>query len=54
MYNIQPGTGLGFTASKEIALGLGTGFIISEIIKREVVRLVSHIHRALRLVSRLS
>ena len=27
MYNIQPGQGLGFIASKEIALGLGTGFI---------------------------
>jgi len=27
IYHIQPGTGLGFTASKQIALGLGTGFI---------------------------
>ena len=27
MYHILPGTGLGFAASKQIALGLGTGFI---------------------------
>ena len=27
MFNIQPGTGLGFTASKQIALGLGLSSI---------------------------
>lgn len=27
MFNIQPGTGLGFEANKQIALGLGTGFL---------------------------
>lgn len=32
MWNIQPGTGLGFVASKEIALGLGTPFTTEEII----------------------
>jgi hypothetical protein len=32
MFNIQPGTGLGFSASKEIALGLGTPFEIGEVI----------------------
>jgi len=32
MFNIQPGTGLGFAASKEIALGLGTPFEIGEVI----------------------
>jgi hypothetical protein len=26
VFNIQPGTGLGFSASKEIALGLGGAF----------------------------
>ncbi len=35
MWNIQPGQGLGFTASKEIAFGLGTGFakVIVEIVE---------------------
>ena len=32
MFNIQPGTGLGFAASKEIAFGLGTPFEIGEVI----------------------
>lgn len=27
MFNLQPGTGLGFSASKKIALGLGAPFI---------------------------
>ena len=55
MFNIQPGTGLGFTASKQIALGLGMPWIlIIEVVKREVVRLVSSIHRTIRLISRLS
>jgi hypothetical protein len=30
MFNIQPGQGVGYSASKEIALGLGTGFVVSE------------------------
>ena len=29
MFNIQPGTGLGFSASKEIALGLGYAVLIT-------------------------
>lgn len=30
MFNIQPGQGLGFSASKQIAFGLGTSFLIRE------------------------
>jgi hypothetical protein len=53
MFNIQPGTGLGFTGSKEIAFGLGTPFIteVVEVIRREVIRLVSTITRTLNLES---
>ncbi len=40
MFNIQPGTGLGFTGSKEIAFGLGTPFLGGVIIA-EVLRLTS-------------
>ncbi|NIT58329.1 MAG: hypothetical protein GWN00_19510 [Aliifodinibius sp.] len=32
MFNIQPGQGLGFSASKEIAYGLGTPFAVVVII----------------------
>jgi len=33
MYNLQPGTGLGFSAGKQMAFGLGTVFgVVSEII----------------------
>lgn len=32
MFNIQPGMGLGFEASKEIALGLGTAFVVVVIV----------------------
>lgn len=56
MFNIQPGTGLGFTASKEIALGLGTPFItgeIVEVVRAEVIRLVSYLTRTLELESEL-
>ena len=49
MFNIQPGTGLGFTASKEIALGLGTSFFVT--VKREVLRLLSYIRNVLNLRS---
>ena len=53
MYNIQPGQGLGFTGSKEIALGLGSPFIteVVEVIRKEVIRLVSTITRILNLES---
>ena len=54
MFNIQPGTGLGFSASKEIALGLGTPWtLIIEAIKKEVLRLTSYINRVMNLTSRL-
>lgn len=32
MFNLQPGMGLGFEASKEIALGLGTPFAVIVIV----------------------
>ncbi len=35
MFNIQPGQGLGFSASKEIAYGLGTPFAVIIIIIEE-------------------
>jgi phosphoglycerate-specific signal transduction histidine kinase len=56
VFNIQPGTGLGFTASKEIALGLGTPFIseeIVELVRAEVIRLDSYLTRTLNLESEL-
>lgn len=32
MFNLQPGTGLGLSASKQIAFGLGAGFVIDEVV----------------------
>jgi len=47
VFNLQPGMGLGFTGSKEIALGLG----VRGYIKKEILRLVSYIRRTLSLES---
>ncbi len=52
--NIQPGQGLGFVASKEIALGLGTSFGIVSKILVEVIRLFSYITKTISLESRLN
>lgn len=38
MFNIQPGTGLGFTASKQIALGLGESLL--ELILYKIVTFI--------------
>lgn len=32
MFNLQPGQGLGYTASKQMAFGLGSGLVIDEIV----------------------
>lgn len=53
MFNIQPGQGLGFTASKEIALGLGAAFAFIGLVKKEVIRLLSYITRILNLGSEI-
>jgi hypothetical protein len=47
VFNIQPGQGLGFTANKEIALGLGTTTLLEIIILR-VVRFGLHITKCVR------
>jgi hypothetical protein len=38
VFNIQPGQGLGFSASKEIAFGLGTPFAVVVIIIEEEIK----------------
>jgi len=48
VFNIQPGQGLGSSASKQIAFGLGT---IGGKIKREVLQLVSSIQEVLSIKS---
>jgi hypothetical protein len=55
VFNLLPGQGLGFTASKEIAFGLGTPFvtIVIEVIKAEVLRLLSYIGKTLNLTSKV-
>lgn len=54
MYNILPGQGLGFTASKEIAFGLGYSIgVIVEKIYREFIRLKSHITKSITLTSKI-
>ena len=40
MFNIQPGQGLGFIASKEIAFGLGTPFAVAEIVERVLTKVL--------------
>ncbi len=37
MFNLQPGCGLGFTASKQIAFGLGSSFVLREIILKSII-----------------
>lgn len=49
MFNNQPGQGLGFAASKEIAHGLGMTFIV--IIRTEIIRLISYITKLFNLNS---
>lgn len=52
-YN-QPGMGLGFSAGKQMAHGLGTAFVIVVgVVKREVLRLMSYINRVINLSSEL-
>lgn len=40
MFNIQPGQGVGFVSSKEIALGLGTSFIAIEEVLTTIAELI--------------
>lgn len=50
--HIQPGMGLGTSASKEIAFGLGTPFVIEVIVEeelREVIWLTTFIKRTINL-----
>ena len=52
MFNIQPGQGLGFSASKEIAMGLGTAFIIvTEEEYAELISLDSYITLSIEVLS---
>lgn len=54
MFNLHVGTGLGFTASKQIALGLGTGFVkaIVTAIKMFITKSAIHLFKTKRRLSR--